>query len=689
LSLSTFSQGSVQESTEIFEALIESAIRKYLDEKRKSGHNGASRAIQKGSAETDKEDENDVRMALIRQQDDYGNTPLHLAAWNGSKAICNWLIKKGANLEALNGDGLSPVSLTARFGLWDMFSLFRDEHLTIPIWQYGYVKCKEINFSHTDTTRNLQDKLNIELTIQIWREILFKLCHGEKKVATIDKSLDVCEDYTKSGIERALKKLLDDNDKTKLSFGRGTYSQPKRFVSVIEAISLFRPKGWHTAIDDCVEDLVLKKWRKCYSLVYIGQTCVPSLAVFIIFGLMWYWRQIMLMRNSGLPGLYAMPLTSADPEAACGWDAIRDSKSGRIQAVLAVYGALTLIGLAVGQQHILPRELRPSEKDGEQKNILDIVYINLKSAICIITSAMFIAMGAARVMAGPQCDDFYLDAEKNATAFSGLFLFSNLINLLRPVKIFGTTFLSIYQMIVTDLFQYTVVYMSLFLAFLVAIQTIFAANNHYLNNLFDDTLVNSTAYQVLTANVRRKASAGTGSANPLFGQQSMSVDPSLCSASVMSTSDTAFKLLTTSLGDGFGDLLQTARSRPDPACGGYKADYILSILIFAWVVLTNILTMNVLIAMLSKTYEKNVEQSNDTWTLDIMGRVIQYERQFPELLARAHRPTRPNYDFNSVLEDIGLIVYCIPEVHMLARLLLYMPNGALNIPVNSIAFSLL
>jgi hypothetical protein len=93
------------------------------------------------------------------------------------------------------------------------------------------------------------------------------------------------------------------------------------------------------------------------------------------------------------------------------------------------------------------------------------------------------------------------------------------------------------------------------------------------------------------------------------------------------------------------------------------------------VVLTNILTMNVLIAMLSKTYIKNVERSDATWTLDIMGRVIQYERQFPELLARAHRPTRPSYNFSSLLEDMGLIVYCIPEVHTLARLFGLVASG--------------
>lgn len=660
--------------------------------------NAAVRAIGRGNdtvetrlspnAQQDGTEQARIKRLLLTQRDDYGNTPLHLAAWNGSKAIFRWLVQNGADLDAVNDDGLSPVSLTARFGLWDMLRFIRDEHLITPIWQYGYVKCTNVNFSHHDTTRNLQDKYSIEYARQKQRVLLqeldkrcktFALGLGKPQPVTALPTRDVGlgEYFSIAGIEQACESLLKSESGGEPHQKHGAAKgKPINFFGVIEVIRIFRPSGWHEAIRDCVDDLVLKKWRKCYALVYIGQTCIPSLAAFLIFGLMWRWRRLTLVQNSGLPGWYAPPLTDGDPEAGCGWPAIRESRSGRIQAVLAVYGVLAMIGVAMGEQRLRPHDLAPAiGSDGEgddNSRVLHIVYVNLKALLCLVSAAMFLGMGAARVMAGPECDEFYVDAEKNATVFAGLFLFSNLLNLLRPVEDFGTTFLSIYQMIVTDLFRFSVVYMSLFLAFLVAIQTIFSANNYFLNNMFDGALVNSTAYHSLAgAGSRRKANgagAAAGAGSQITRGQSTSIDTSACTSRIMTASDTAFKLLTTSLGDGFGDLLEMARSEPDPACGGYRSDHILSILVFAWVVLTNILTMNVLIAMLTKTFDKNVERSGDNWTLDIMARVIQYERQFPELQQRAHRPSRTAFSIGGLLDDVGLILYSIPEVHVLWRI---------------------
>jgi hypothetical protein len=280
------------------------------------------------------------------------------------------------------------------------------------------------------------------------------------------------------------------------------------------------------------------------------------------------------------------------------------------------------------------------------------VFINLESALCLIIAAMFIAIGAARVLAGSQCNNFYQNAEKNATAIAAILLFSNLLNLLRPIKIFGVLFLIIYRVIVTDLFRFTIVYMTLFLAFLLAIQTIYSAENVFIQSIVDSTLVESTS---ALATLRKSTTTPSSS------------DPALCQNKVMSTSDTAFRLLTMSLGDGFNDILQDSRTRADQVCAGFKADGLLIIIFFAWIVMTNILEMNLLIAMLTKTFDTNMEISYDLWVLNITAWVLDLEKRFPELEKRAHRPNRSIMSPKDWADDIILIGYCIPEINMVVR----------------------
>jgi ankyrin repeat protein len=97
-------------------------------------------------------DDEIANWVVVNQRDCYGNTALHLAAWNGAKKAFKYLVEHGADtvrsfglrqvfLESrvvsllvpdsvcvfacqnlINNDGLTPFSLTARHGLWDMFA---------------------------------------------------------------------------------------------------------------------------------------------------------------------------------------------------------------------------------------------------------------------------------------------------------------------------------------------------------------------------------------------------------------------------------------------------------------------------------------------------------------------------------------------------------------------------------------
>jgi ankyrin repeat protein len=49
----------------------------------------------------------------VREQNEHGNTPLHRACENGHTAIANLLTLRGANLFAINHEGLTPVDISS------------------------------------------------------------------------------------------------------------------------------------------------------------------------------------------------------------------------------------------------------------------------------------------------------------------------------------------------------------------------------------------------------------------------------------------------------------------------------------------------------------------------------------------------------------------------------------------------
>ena len=60
-------------------------------------------------------------------KDDYGNTPLHLAAEVGIIEIVTWLCeKRKAAVTALNDDGETPVDIAMLLGNWDIARYLRN-----------------------------------------------------------------------------------------------------------------------------------------------------------------------------------------------------------------------------------------------------------------------------------------------------------------------------------------------------------------------------------------------------------------------------------------------------------------------------------------------------------------------------------------------------------------------------------
>ena len=298
-----------------------------------------------------------------------------------------------------------------------------------------------------------------------------------------------------------------------------------------------------------------------------------------------------------------LPETIAGPESACGWGAIRNSYSGRLQAALLAYSVPSLIRLA-----LLHWRIRPSDLDPVQNmkisfdEMVDFAYLNLESLLNLVLSALFITIFAERVLAGEECEVDHVRGEKNATAIACIFLFLNLLVSGKPYKGVGYLVLTIYRFLVKDVFNFVIMYSIFFVAFLLALQTMHNADHVYLNWMEYTT----TIFPQIQAVTRGKAYLNNAnipaSANQLL-QTDMAVDG--CQSHMLAIYSTAFSLLEISFGDGLADGLSAARGT-DYECAGFRESGLVAMILVFWVFLTNVLILNMLIAMMDTTMDRQV-----------------------------------------------------------------------------------
>lgn len=75
--------------------------------------------------------------------DTFGNTAMHMAVLHRRKEVVDWLMttKEGRdNLNILNFDGFTPLTLAARHGFVDIFHHILYTHMSKVAWKYGKVR---------------------------------------------------------------------------------------------------------------------------------------------------------------------------------------------------------------------------------------------------------------------------------------------------------------------------------------------------------------------------------------------------------------------------------------------------------------------------------------------------------------------------------------------------------------------
>jgi hypothetical protein len=683
------SQNQYQENSKIFENLAGFVLKQTVEK---------YKAVTSDLAASD----TFIFRTIVNRADVLGNTMLHLAAWNNKYEMYDLLVELGADQTCLNNDGLTAFTLSARFGLWGMFEHIWKKHFTSVIWRFGDVLANRVDYQQFETITSGLTSFNsvneIEFCIQalLQKYILNQASTNAWESTTdsaaasaqsfIDKKL---EQRIYSWCEHGLGKFLQNEMSTatpshKFSRKGAQYKKEElkhdfgliHMKNALHLITLFRPHGWYNQTKDLIEEVVLSKWSQGYYLVHIGDSLVPYCILILLFCLMWWARRLSILEYSFWWA--TTPISAPNPnnglEGTCGWPAIQESFSGRIQAVLIIYGVPSLIRLAIVQCRIRPSDLDENvDWKISTDEIINFMYLNLESILHFVIAGLFMTIGVARVLAGNEqgCHVWALQIEKSATSIAALGLFFNLFILCKPYKGFGLLVLTWYRFLLADVFNFLVMYCMIFLAFLIALQTLHNASFDFLfwmdqsetilpqvqaamSNRYPDALPNLT-YLV--------------NGNPPSSNQLLSTNVALngCLGNRRSIQDTAFSLLEISFGDGLADALEQARTR-DFECAGFSPDLLIGYLLVFWVFLTNTLIMNMLISMMNHTFDKQRDTLSSVWLLDISKRVMRYENNFCELGPRVHRIRQNHSVFSrkywlSRLEDLILVVYCIPEVH--------------------------
>ena len=569
-----------------------------------------------------------------------------------------------------------------------MFRHIWERHFTIPYWRFGSVEADVVDYSQLETnmsglganlsSRDLGRNVDALIFLRIACELGSPDAQPPDQVpATVRSKVRAwCEkELGDVALGRIFPGTAGEDSSQSTEPGRIQKRSP-HFKSAVELITMFRPAGWYEHTRGLMRKLVLRKWSRGYYLVHFADTVLPFGLILLLFGLMWWRRRLSVLEHnfwwSDAP--VAAPAPRVGPEGSCGWGAIRDSDSGRLQAALVVYGVPSLLRLAKVQSRLRPTDL---DEDLNWKmsrdEVVNFAFMNLESLFHIIAAGLFVTIGAARV-AGQRTGDAYkcdvssLRTEKNATSIAALVLFFNLFIVCKPYRGLGVLVQTMYRFLLKDVFHFLVMYGMLFLAFLLALQTLHNANAEYLTwmDATDEILPRVERAQNLTYlannNLPPTAASLLATETALGG----------CLTKRRSLVDTAFAMMEISFGDGLADAIEAARTKPYD-CAGFTPDFLTSGLLVFWVFITNVLFFNMLVAMMNKTFDDEMEGIESKMLLDVSYRILRYERYFPELAERIERLDQGEsvFDFQywkSLVEDLLLVLYCVPEIHFLAYL---------------------
>ena len=93
---------------------------------------------------------------FLNAADSLGNTAMHLAAMHDRRGVIDWFSSKEGGreaLEALNWEGLTPLTLAARYGHVATYQHILHTCLSTTVWVFGRVRLRQTDLLQVDTHR--------------------------------------------------------------------------------------------------------------------------------------------------------------------------------------------------------------------------------------------------------------------------------------------------------------------------------------------------------------------------------------------------------------------------------------------------------------------------------------------------------------------------------------------------------
>jgi hypothetical protein len=338
------------------------------------------------------------------------------------------------------------------------------------------------------------------------------------------------------------------------------------------------------AQDKMFNHLIDDKWRRFGRSMYIWRTVVPYLLLLATFAasVMLRGADVERGRESASAGLRCRDFIVWIREGDGEHGGTEDSAGVRavrlaLEASLTLIWSPWLVWKGWRQRRLRYRYLDVNE-DGSLswRDVLHFLHKNMHFLLDI-------AAAIAQTTAGVALLCCWHKIHTEAMAVASIFLFCNLLNVLLPFKFIGVLLITIYKMLVGDITRFCLVFFILLLAFSIAMHLLLQRWPNAESDLSD-----------------------------------------------LSLGELVTKLLWIALGDNLGDNGQLLTSSAE--------SFTLALTLYvAWVVLSSVLMLNLIIAMMGKTFNDNEADTHSIWIFPFAALVLKYEKLLSKRLHEAFR----------------------------------------------------
>ena len=327
------------------------------------------------------------------------------------------------------------------------------------------------------------------------------------------------------------------------------------------------------AEDEMFQRLIHDKWRKFGRRMYVWRTVVPYILLLATFTatVMLRGADLERGRESASRGLGCRDFrvwvregdgAEGDADDGAGVRAVRLA----LEASLPLLWSPWLVWKGWRQRRLLYRDLDVNEDASVSvQELQHFFHKNMHFLLDIVAAIALLTAGVAQL-------GCWHKTHTEAMAVASIFLFCNLLNVVLPFKAIGVLLITIYKMLVGDIARFCLVFFVLMFAFTIAMHLL----------------------------LQRWPDSESGPSGLAF-------------------SDLFKKLLWIALGDNLGD-------NGDILTGNAESFALTLTLYVAWVVLSSVLMLNLIIAMMGKTFADDAGDTHRIWIFPFAALVLKYEK---------------------------------------------------------------